>query len=129
MHVHVPDDQIPEVESVDAKLIALATRLSVPLLTNDQPLTRVAELRGVRCLSMNRLAKSLSPVRRAGEVVQLKITKRGQHDGEGIAYLEDGSMVVISEASHKVGFEADVRLTSSVSTARGRIFFAALAES
>jgi uncharacterized protein YacL len=129
MHVHVPDDEFPEVETVDAKLVALATRLSVPLLTNDQPLTRVAELRGVRCLSMNRLANSLSPVRRAGEIVQLKITKSGQHEGEGIAYLEDGSMVVIADASHKVGFEADVRITSSVATARGRIFFAALAES
>jgi uncharacterized protein YacL len=78
---------------------------------------------------MNRLANSLSPVRRAGEVVQLEITKSGQHEGEGIAYLEDGSMVVIADASHKVGFEADVRITSSVATARGRIFFAALAES
>jgi uncharacterized protein YacL len=91
MHVHVPNDQIPEVETVDAKLIALATRLSIPLLTNDRPLTRVAELRGVRCLSMNRLANSLSPVRRAGEIVQLEITKSGQQEGEGIAYLEDGS--------------------------------------
>jgi uncharacterized protein YacL len=129
MHVHVPDDQIPGVETVDAKLIALATRHSIPLLTNDQPLTRVAELRGVRCLSMKRLANSLSPVRRAGEIIPLKITKSGQREGEGIAFLEDGSMVVISDASHKVGFEADVRITSSVATARGRIFFAALAES
>ena len=114
---------------MDAKLIALATRFSVPLLTNDQPLTRVAELRGVRCLSMNRLANSLSPVRRAGDIVQLKITKSGQHEGEGIAFMEDGSMVVIADASHKVGFEADVRITSSAATARGRIFFAALADS
>ena len=129
MRVHVSDDQLPEVETVDAKLIALATRLSVPLLTNDQALTRVAELRGVRCLSMNRLASSLSPVRRAGDIIQLKITKNGQHEGEGIAFMEDGSMVVIADASHKVGFEADVRITSSVATARGRVFFAALAES
>jgi hypothetical protein len=69
---------------VDAKLIALATRLSIPLLTNDQPLTRVAELRGIRCLSMNRLANSPSPVRRAGEIVQLEITKSGQQEGGGV---------------------------------------------
>ena len=129
IEVHVPDDEIPEIETVDAKLIALASRLSVSLLTNDAPLIRVAELRGVRCLNMNRLANSVRPVRTTGEIVELEITRPGQNDGEGVAYLDDGSMVVVSDAADRIGFETKVRITSSVTSARGRIFFAVLADS
>ena len=128
LHVQVPEEQIPELETVDAKLIALATRLSVSLLTNDEPLSRVAELRGVRCLSMTRLAKSLSSVRSTGEIVHVAIVKKGQHEGEGVGFMEEGSMIVVADAADKVGLEADVQITASVNTPRGRIFFASLVE-
>jgi uncharacterized protein YacL len=128
LRVHVPEEQIPEIEDVDAKLIALATRLSVSLLTNDEALARVAEIRGVRCLNLHRLAKSLNSVRMPGEVVHLSITKEGQRPGEGVGFLDEGSMVVVADAADLVGQEAEVRITTSVRTPHGRIFFASLAE-
>lgn len=124
VHVEVPETRVPEIETVDAKLIALASRMGISLLTNDEPLMRVAELRGVRCLNMNRLAASMRPLRSAGDIVTLRIDKRGQNEGEGIAYLEDGSMVVVADAGSEVGSEVAARIRSSVASARGRIFFA-----
>ena len=126
--VHVSEEEIPEIEAVDAKLVALATRLSVSLLTNDKALSRVAEIRGVHCMSLDRLAKSLSAVRTPGEVVPVRLLKEGQQKGEGIGFLEDGSMVVVADAAEWVGQQLDVRITGSTTTPRGRIFFASLVE-
>jgi len=126
--VRVSEEEIPEIEAVDAKLVALATRLSVSLLTNDEALSRVAEIRGVHCMSLDRLAKSLSAVRTPGEVVQVTILKEGQEKGEGIGFLQDGSMVVVADAAELVGQELEVRITGSATTPRGRIFFASLTE-
>lgn len=126
--VHVAEDEIPEIEAVDAKLVALATRLSVSLLTNDETLSRVAEIRGVHCMSLDRLAKSLSAVRVPGEIVEVTILKEGQEKGEGVGFLEDGSMVVVADAAELVGQNLKVRITGSASTPRGRIFFASLSE-
>jgi uncharacterized protein YacL len=128
LHVHVPEDEIPEIETVDAKLIALASRLSVSLLTNDDNLSQVAELRGVHCLSLQRLVKSLSSVLTPGELVTISIVKEGQHEGEGVGYLPDGSMVVVSDTADRVGQDVDVVITTSVRTPRGIIFFASLKE-
>jgi uncharacterized protein YacL len=128
LRVCVSEEEIPEIEAVDAKLVALATRLSVSLLTNDEPLSRVAEIRGVHCMSLDRLTKSLSAVRAPGEVVGVTILKEGQEKGEGIGFLQDGSMVVVADAAELVGRELDVRITGSANTPRGRIFFASLTE-
>ena len=129
LRVHVSEEEIPEIEAIDAKLVALATRLSVSLLTNDEPLSRVAEIRGVHCMSLDRLTKSLSAVRAPGEVVEVTILKEGQEKGEGIGFLQDGSMVVVADAAELVGQELEVRITGSATTPRGRIFFASLTES
>jgi len=126
--VHVSEEEIPEIEAVDAKLVALATRLSVNLLTNDEALSRVAEIRGVHCMSLDRLAKSLSAVRTPGEIVHVTILKEGQEKSEGVGFLEDGSMVVVSDAGELVGESPEVRITGSATTARGRIFFASLVD-
>ena len=128
LKVHVTEEEIPEIETIDAKLIALASRMSVSLLTNDDHLSQVAELRGVQCLSLHRLVKSLSSVLTPGELVNIAIVKEGQHAGEGVGYLPDGSMVVISDAADRVGHDADVVITTSVRTPRGIIFFASLKE-
>jgi len=128
LNVHVIDDQIPEIEDVDAKLIALASRLDLPLLTNDEPLSRIAELRGVRCMSVHRLARSLSSVLAPGELLRVSIVKAGQEPGEGVGFLDEGSMVVVVDAFDRVGQEVEIRVTSSARTPRGRIFFAELAE-
>ena len=125
LHVRVPEEEIPEIEDVDAKLISLASRLDVPLLTNDEALGQVAEVRGVRCLNLHRLVKSLSAVHTPGEVVNLAIVKEGQHPGEGVGFLDEGSMVVVSDVSGRVGQDLEVRITKSIRTPRGQIFFAA----
>jgi uncharacterized protein YacL len=126
--VNVSEDEIPEIEAVDAKLVALATRLSVSLLTNDEALSRVAEIRGVHCMSLDRLTKSLSAVRAPGEIEAVTILKEGQGKNEGIGYLQDGSMVVVTDAAEWVGQEVEVRITGSATTSHGRIFFASLTE-
>jgi uncharacterized protein YacL len=129
LRVHVPDDELPELETVDAKLVALATRLSVPIMTNDQALASVAEIRGVRCLNLQRLANSFVAVRVPGEALSLSIRKEGRRPGEGVGFLDDGSMVVVPDASHLLGQEVQVRISSSAQTPGGRMFFASLAES
>lgn len=128
LKVHVIDDQLPEIEDVDAKLIALASKLDLPLLTNDEPLSRIAELRGVRCMSVHRLARSLSSIFAPGELLRVPIVKAGQAPGEGVGFLDEGSMVVVADASDRMGEEVEIRVTSSARTPRGRIFFAELAE-
>jgi uncharacterized protein YacL len=125
--VEVVDDEVPEHEEVDAKLIALALRREAPLLTVDEGLTKVAELRGVRCLSLNRLALAVQPVLVPGEVVRLRVSREGKDSGQGVGFLEDGTMVVVSDGATLVGQETDVSITSSVQTARGRMFFASRA--
>ncbi len=128
LNIVVLEERVPELEDVDAKLVALATRLQVPLLTNDEPLSRIAELRGVRCLSLHRLARSLSSVLMPGERLTLSIVKEGQEPGEGVGFLDEGSMVVVSDAAGLVGEEVDVCVTSTARTPRGRIVFAAVAD-
>jgi uncharacterized protein YacL len=124
LNVQVIDDPVPEIEDVDAKLIALAARLDLPLLTNDEPLSRVSELRGIRCMSVHRLARSLSSILAPGESLRVSIVKSGQEPGEGVGFLDEGSMVVVADASDRVGQEVEVRVTSSARTPRGRIIFA-----
>jgi uncharacterized protein YacL len=102
-------------------------RREAPLLTVDEGLTKVAELRGVRCLSLNRLALAVQPVLVPGEVIRLRVSKEGRDTGQGVGFLEDGTMVVVSDAAALIGQEADVSITSSVQTARGRMFFASRA--
>ena len=121
--VHVLDDEVPELDEVDAKLVALARRLRVNLITVDEPLRRVAELQGVRCLSVRRLAEGLRPVHVAGEVVCLVISRLGKEAGQGVGFLEDGTMVVVSDAAELVGQQVDVRVGSAVQTAMGRMLF------
>jgi uncharacterized protein YacL len=127
MEVHVLDDEVPEFAEVDAKLVALAKRLGVRLLTVDGALQKVAEVQGVRCLSLHRLSDGMRPVHVAGEVVRLPIAKEGREPGQGVGYLDDGTMVVVADATELVGQEVDVRIVSNVQTSVGRMLFASLA--
>ena len=124
--IHVIDDEIPEIQAVDAKLVALALRLQAGVLTTDANLQRVAELQGVACLNLNRLADGLRPVVVPGEVVRLPISREGREPGQGVGFLEDGTMVVVGEAAELVGREVDVRITSNVQTSVGRMLFGAV---
>ena len=126
--VAVLDQEIPEMEEVDAKLVVLARRLGARLLTVDASLCSSAELQGVRCCNIHRLGKALQPALVPGEVVRLKVSKEGRDEGQGVGYLEDGTMVVISDAAGLVGADAEVSITRSMQTARGRMFFASVSD-
>jgi uncharacterized protein YacL len=124
--VEILEDEVPELEEVDAKLVALAKRLGARLLTVDQPLQKVAELQGVQCLSLQRLSDVTKPVLVPGEVVQVSITKAGKEPGQGVGYLDDGTMVVVTGAQPLIGQPVDARVTSNVQTTMGRMVFASL---
>lgn len=125
--LHVLEDEVPEHEDVDAKLVALARRCKCFLLTLDEGLQRTAELQGVRCLSLRRLADGLRPVYLPGERARIPIVREGREAGQGVGFLADGTMVVVGGASDLVGREVDVRITSNVETSVGRMLFASVA--
>ncbi|HVF32838.1 MAG TPA: PIN domain-containing protein [Acidimicrobiales bacterium] len=124
--VHVLDDDVVDLDDVDAKLVALARRLKVDLVTVDEPLQRIAELQGVRCLSLHRLSDGLRPVHVAGEVVRLPITRAGREPGQGVGFLDDGTMVVVADGEALVGREVDARITGNAKTAMGTMLFASI---
>jgi uncharacterized protein YacL len=126
--IHVLDDEVVEHDEVDAKLVALARRLKVDLVTIDEPLQRVAELQGVKCLNLARLSDGLRPVHVAGEVIRLPITREGKEAGQGVGFLDDGTMVVVGDAAGLVGKEVDVRITGNVRTALGTMLFASVSQ-
>lgn len=125
--VHVLDDEVPEHDDADARVVALARRLGAGLLVLDDGLVRAAELQGVRCLSLRRLADGLRPVYLPGERARLPIVREGREPGQGVGFLEDGTMVVVGGAADLVGTEVDVRITSKVETSVGRMLFASMA--
>ena len=128
VELHVLDDDVPEHEAVDAKLVALARRLRVGLLTVDMPLQRIAELQGVRCLNLHRLSEGLRPVHVAGEVLRLPITREGKEVGQGVGFLDDGTMVVVGDGAELIGKEVDVRITGNARTSIGTMLFASVSQ-
>jgi uncharacterized protein YacL len=123
LQLEVPDEVIPDVHDVDAKLVALAKRLSGVLVTTDYNLHKVAELQGVPVLNLNNLADALKPAVIAGEEVQLQILKEGTQNGQGVGYLDDGTMVVVEGAAAMVGREISAVVTSVLQTPSGRMIF------
>ena len=124
--VKIHDGDFPEETEVDAKLVRLARNLNAKLFTNDYNLAKVAEVQGIRVLNINQLANALKPVVLPGEVLRLQILKEGKEQGQGIAYLEDGTMVVVENASRFLGKEVDVSVTSILQTTAGRLIFTIL---
>jgi uncharacterized protein YacL len=130
LRLYTLDDEVPEHAEVDAKLIALARRLQLRLLTNDGPLTRSAELQGVPTCNLRKLAQELTPSIGPGDFVRVAITREGKEQGQGVGHLEDGSMVVVNGGNELVGGpEVMLQVTSVVPTAAGRLLFARLEES
>ena len=121
------DDDITEVAEVDAKLVILGRKLGLRLVTNDRPLARVAELQGVMCLNMARLAAEFRAPLVAGSMTKIEMVKEGSEPGQGVGYTPDGDMVVVSDAVDHIGDEIDVVVAHSVPTARGTVYFASIA--
>jgi len=125
--VFVLDDEVVEHDAVDAKLVALARRLQLRLLTNDGPLARSAELQGVPTCNLRRLAQELAPAIVPGDFVRVALTRAGKEAGQGVGHLEDGSMVVVNGGADLVGGpDVMLQVTSVVPTSAGRLVFARL---
>jgi uncharacterized protein YacL len=115
-----------DVVEVDAKLVKLARNLHASIVTNDYNLNRVAELQGVRVLNINELANAVKPVVLPGEDMRILVIQEGKEIGQGVGYLDDGTMVVIENGRRYIGEEVDVTVTRVLQTVAGRMIFAHL---
>ena len=114
---------VEEAEGVDQKLLAMAQHLGARVVTNDYNLNKIAQLRGVEVMNINDLANALKPVFLPGEHMTVKIVKHGEEAGQGIGYLDDGTMVVVEQGREHVGQEVQVLITSMLQTSAGRMVF------
>jgi len=114
--------------TVDEMLVAAAERLDARIVTNDYNLNKIARLRGVEVININDLANALKPVFLPGEGLKLKIVKPGEGAGQGVGYLDDGTMVVVEQARNRIGQTVSITVTSALQTSAGRLVFGKLAE-
>jgi len=128
VHVQIVETDFPEIREVDLKLIELARKMNGKIVTNDFNLNKVAQLRGVAVLNINELANSLKPVVLPGEVLRVFVIKEGKEAGQGVAYLDDGTMVVVDGGSEHLGADVRVTVTNVLQTATGRMVFARMNE-
>ncbi len=122
----VLEDSVPEHGEVDAKLIALADRSGATLVTTDHNLGKAAELRGVHVLNPHALGESLRPALVAGDKVEIDVEREGSEPGQGVGYLDDGTMVVVEGGAEAVGRTVRIEIANSVRTSVGRLMFARL---
>lgn len=122
--VKVHEGDVPEEKGVDAKLVQLARILNAKLFTNDFNLCKIAEVHSVPCVNLNELSKSLKPVILPGEVFSLKIARDGREKGQGIGFLNDGTMVVVNNAQGLVGQQVDIEVQSLHHSGAGVMVFA-----
>ena len=119
--VQIVETDFPDVREVDLKLIELARRMSGKIVTNDFNLNKVAQLRGVSVLNINELANALKPVVLPGEIMKVFILKEGKEYNQGVAYLDDGTMVVVDNARRMIGKTIDIIVTSVLQTTAGKM--------
>ena len=126
--VELHELDFPHIREVDRRLIETARAVSGVIVTNDYNLNKVAELHGVRVLNVNELANALRPVVLPGELLAVHVLREGKEAGQGVGYLEDGTMVVIDQGKKFLGQTVNVAVTSVLQTAAGRMIFSRLAE-
>lgn len=122
--VRVTDMDVSEVREVDSKLVALARHLHCPIMTNDYNLNRVAELQGVIVLNINDLANAIKTIYLPGEEMAVKIIQEGREIGQGVGYMDDGTMVVVEDGQTRLNQMVDVVVTKTLQTSAGRMIFA-----
>jgi uncharacterized protein YacL len=123
LDVQIHEADFPQVKEVDLKLIELGKQLNAPIVTNDFNLNKVAHLRGVAVLNINELANALKPVVLPGEIMKVFILKEGKEYNQGVAYLDDGTMVVVDNARRLIGKNVDMIVTSVLQTTAGKMIF------
>ena len=122
--VRIHDGDFPDEKEVDAKLIRLARNLGAKLYTNDYNLGKVAELHRINCVNLHDIAKSLRSVLLPGEMLSLRIAREGKDKGQGVGYLPDGTMVVVTNGQSAIGQQVEVQVQSLLQTGAGVIVFA-----
>ncbi len=121
--VEIVEANVPEESEVDAKLVALARSRSRVILTNDFNLNRVAELQGVRVMNINSLANAVKPAVLPGEELRVRVIQEGKEAGQGVGFLDDGTMIVIEGGARHIDKELDVSVTRVLQTVAGRMIF------
>jgi len=124
MNVEISNTDFDDIIEVDSKLVRLAQKVGGKILTNDFNLNKVAQLRGVEVLNINALSNAVKPVVIPGESMQVTVVKDGKEPGQGVAYLDDGTMIVVENGRKHMGSSIDVEVTSALQTAAGRMIFA-----
>ena len=128
LDIQIVETDYPAVKEVDLKLIELGKELEAVIITNDFNLNKVSQLRGVQVLNVNELANALKPVVLPGEAMRVFVLKEGKEYNQGVAYLDDGTMVVIDNARRLIGKTADIAVTSVLQTTAGKMIFGRLWE-
>ena len=124
LEVKIHEADFPDISEVDSKLVKLAKILDAKIFTNDYNLNKVAELQQVRVLNINDLAKALKPIVLPGELLNVRIVREGKEPDQGVAYLDDGTMVVVNDGKNKIGQRLNASVTSILQTSAGRMIFA-----
>ena len=122
--VEIIDEDVPNEPEVDAKLVALARVRSRVILTNDFNLNRVAELQGVRVMNINSLANAVKPAVLPGEELRVRVIQEGKEAGQGVGFLDDGTMIVVEGGARHIDKDLDVAVTRVLQTVAGRMIFA-----
>lgn len=123
LNVQIVEDDFPHVREVDMKLIELAKIFDCKIITNDFNLNKVAQLHGVEVLNINELANSLKPIVLPGEIMRVFVLKEGKEYNQGVAYLDDGTMVVVDNAKRMISKTIDITVTSVLQTTAGKMIF------
>lgn len=123
MPVRISDIDVEGMREVDDKLVVLARQMRCPILTNDYNLNRVAELQGVTVLNINELANAVKSVLLPGEIMNVRVIQEGREAGQGVAYLDDGTMVVVENGREYLDQEISIMVTKVLQTAAGRMIF------
>ena len=124
MRVLIYEDVDGEPGEVDSKLVKLAKAMRGKVVTNDFNLNKVCELQGVSVLNINDLANAVKPVVLPGEEIVVQVIKDGKEHGQGVAYLDDGTMIVVEGGRDYIGTTMEVLVTSVLQTSAGRMIFA-----
>ena len=122
-NVKVYDDDFPEVNGVDQKLIKMGKKYNAKVVTNDFNLNKVAEVEKVKVLNLNDLSNALKQIVLPGEMMKVKILKEGKEAQQGVAYLDDGTMIVVDGAKNHINQTLDIVITSVIQTSAGRMIF------
>lgn len=124
LKVEITNEDFDDITEVDSKLVHLAQKLGGKIITNDFNLNKVAQLRGVEVLNINELSNAVKPVVIPGETMRVQVVKDGKEPGQGVAYLDDGTMIVVENGRRHMNQEISVEVTSALQTAAGRMIFA-----